>query len=147
MSAPSPDAATGRPGPVPDEDSREYWSALRRHSLVLQRCTSCGATRFPFLTACPQCGSLAAEQVSSSGRGRIYSWIVAHVPVGSLTAAELPCAIVTVELDEGCRLLGRYASPAAPAIDQRVIPRFVDHENWTELVFESDDPSVARQEG
>jgi uncharacterized OB-fold protein len=89
------------------------------------------------MPGCPQCGSTAAQPIAVSGSGRIYSWIVVHRPVGSLTEDELPAAIATVELEEGCRMLGRLDSSVRPAVDLPVTPRFIDHEGWTELAFGS----------
>jgi uncharacterized OB-fold protein len=87
------------------------------------------------MPGCPHCGSAEADLVQVSGAGRIYSWIVAHRPVGTLTEDELPCTIITVELDEGCRMLGRLDTSVRPAVDLPVTPRFVDHDGWTELAF------------
>jgi uncharacterized OB-fold protein len=122
------------PGPAADEDSAPFWSALREHRLVLQKCRDCGEVRFPRMPGCPKCGSSASEDVSASGTGRIYSWIVVHRPLGTIPEDALPCTIATVELDEGCRVLGRLVSGSA-GIDLPVSARFVDHDEWTELTF------------
>ena len=124
-----------RPGPEADEDSAPFWEALRAHEVLVQKCANCDVVRFPPMPGCPHCGSATAKHVVVSGAGQIYSWIVAHRPVGTLTADELPCTIVTVELDEGCRLLGRLDSSVVPSMERRVVPRFIDHESWTELAF------------
>jgi uncharacterized protein len=124
-----------RPGPVPDEDSAPFWDGLREHKVLVQKCANCAQVRFPSMPGCPHCGSPAAERIAVSGAGRIYSWIVAHRPVGSLTEAEVPVAIATVELAEGCRMLGRLDPSVQPAVDLPVAPLFVDHEGWTELAF------------
>ncbi len=87
------------------------------------------------MPGCPQCGSPAFTEVSSGGDGRIYSYIVVRRPLGSITEAELPCVIVMVELDEGCRLLGRLRGFDTAAIDQPVSASFVDRGSWTELAF------------
>jgi uncharacterized OB-fold protein len=129
---PSEDA---RPGPEIDEDSAPFWEGLRAHQVLLQKCANCDVVRFPPMPGCLSCGYPTAKSLRVSGAGRIYSWIVAHRPVGTLTADELPCTIVTVELDEGCRMLGRLDSGVVPTMDLRVAPRFVDREGWTELAF------------
>jgi uncharacterized OB-fold protein len=128
-----------RPGPEPDEDSAPFWEGLRAHRVLVQQCAYCTLVRFPPMPGCPNCGSVAAERVAVSGAGRIYSWIVAHRPVGSLTEAELPCTIATVELEEGCRMLGRLDPSAAPSVDLSVLPVFIDHDGWTELAFAARD--------
>ncbi len=42
--------------------------------------------------------------MEAAGSGRVYSWVTARV---ALTAADVPYAVAVVELDEGCRVLGR----------------------------------------
>jgi uncharacterized OB-fold protein len=125
--------------PVPDEDSAAYWAALREHRIVLQRCTSCGETRAPRMPGCPRCGSEGFEDVQVRGNGVIYSWVVIHRPLGGLTEEQLPRTIATVELAEGCRVLGRLIREddegSDIAIDLPVEAVFVDHDEWTELAF------------
>jgi uncharacterized OB-fold protein len=52
---------------------------------------------------CPACHSLDWEAVEASGRGRVFSYVVAHHP--PVPPFEYPNAIVLVELDEGTRLV------------------------------------------
>lgn len=137
----SPTGASGAAvsRPVPDEDSADYWAALRDHRILLQQCRRCGETRFPRMPGCPQCGSEQFHDVEVRGSGKVYSWIVIHRPLGGLTAEQLPRTIATVELDEGCRILGRLvngtAEAADVAADRPVEAVFVDHDDWTELAF------------
>jgi uncharacterized OB-fold protein len=120
-------------GPVADEDSAPFWDALRGHQVLLQKCANCREIRFPPMPGCPKCGAGQSEHVTASGLGRVYSWIVVHRPLGTITEPDLPCTLATVELDEGCRVLGRLTGDAS--IDLRVEARYVDHDNWTELAF------------
>ena len=120
--------------PVPDEDSAPYWAGLREHRLELQRCDACGEVRFPRMPACPRCGSPEWSAYQATGAGRVYSWIVVQRALPPFEAADLPATIATVELDEGCRLLGRLVTGAA-GVDVRVSADYVDHADWTELVF------------
>lgn len=130
-----------RPGPVPDLDSEPFWRGLREHRIDLQQCGRCREVRFPPMPGCPRCGSPDSVHVSAGGRGRVYSCVVVHRPLGTFTDAELPATIATVELDEGCRVLGRLLldvhEPAVGGalIGQPVAACFVDHESWTELAF------------
>lgn len=120
-------------GPAVDDDSDSYWAALREHRIELQKCGACSEIRFPPMPGCPNCGSSDADVVTATGRGRVYSWIVVHRPLGTITEAEVPCTIATVELDEGCRVLGRLTGEAA--VDLPVTAVYVDHDDWTELAF------------
>jgi uncharacterized OB-fold protein len=122
-------------GPVPDEDSAPYWAGLRERRIQLQKCAVCGEVRFPRMPACPACGSPAWEELAAAGTGRVYSWIVVHRPLGTLTPEDLPCTLATVELDEGCRVLARLTAEYEVMTDLPVTADFVDHGEWTELVF------------
>ncbi len=125
--------------PVADEDSAPFWQALREHRVLLQKCSNCREIRFPPMPGCPNCGSGEWEHLTATGLGRIYSWIVVHRPLGTITEADLPCTLATVELDEGCRVLGRVTGEAG--VDVRVSARYVDHDDWTELAFEPATPA------
>ena len=120
-------------GPAVDDDSARYWAALREHRIELQKCCECSEIRFPPMPGCPNCGSTDADLVIAAGHGRVYSWIVVHRPLGSITEADVPCTIATIELHEGCRMLGRLTGQAA--VDLPVTAVYVDHDDWTELAF------------
>ena len=46
-----------------------------------------------------------------------------------------PYVVATIELDDGCRMFGRIEPHEAAAIGLEVMPRFIDHDGWTELIF------------
>lgn len=124
-----------RSGPVQDEDSQPFWDGLARHELTILRCRACGRTRAaPRIPACPRCGADAADEDRATGRGAIYSWIVVRHPIGTITEDETPCTIVTVDLDEDCRMVGRLVD-GTPDFERPVHARFMDHDGWTELAF------------
>ena len=95
-----------RPVPYPDDVSEPFWSACVRHELVVQTCVSCGHRRFPPRPMCPQCHSFEATWEPSSGRGRVWSWVVAHPPVVASFAERVPFNVAVIELDEGVRMIG-----------------------------------------
>jgi uncharacterized protein len=125
--------------PQPDEDSASFWAAASEHRIVLQQCQQCREIRFPPMPGCPNCGSPDFHEVESPGSGRIYSWIVVHRALAGLGPDQVPRTIATVELDEGCRVIGRVVGGGEPGIDKRVRPTFVDHDEWTEIAFELGD--------
>jgi uncharacterized OB-fold protein len=98
----------GRPLPEPDEWSRGFWESCRGGRLSMQRCLQCLRFRFTPRPMCPRCGSLDWDYAPVSGRGTIYSWVVAHPPVLPAFRAAVPMAIVLVELEEdpGLRMIG-----------------------------------------
>jgi uncharacterized OB-fold protein len=127
---------TRGPAPDADEESRPLWEALARHRVVVQECRACTRRRFERMPACPWCGGEAATEVEVPGTGTVYSWVRAHRALGPVTAGgDLPCSIVTVDLDGGGRVFGRLEPAAAATIGLAVAPRFVDHPGWTELRF------------
>jgi hypothetical protein len=123
--------------PQTDIESRPYWDALREHRVVVQRCASCGRLRFPPMPGCPYCGARGREQVEVSGAGRVYSFVRVHRALTPAMEGEVPYVVAVVQLgDGGPRIIGRVdGDPFAVAIDDEMVPRFVNHDGWTELRF------------
>lgn len=101
-----------RPLPESDDASAPFWEAASRHELIVQRCASCDAFRHPPRPMCPVCTSLEHRWERASGRGRIWSWIVAHPPVLPAFADRVPYNVVVVELEEGVRMIGNLLDAA-----------------------------------
>ena len=132
----TPPAPTGASAPEADEESRPLWEALSAHRVVVQECEACSRRRLERMPTCPWCGGEEAHDVEVAGTGTVYSWVRAHLALGSgAPEGDLPYAIVTVDLDGGGRVFGRLEPPEAASIGLAVGPRFVDHPGWTELRF------------
>ena len=95
-----------RPVPYPDDASEEFWAACARHELLLQKCASCLRFRFPPRPMCPRCNSMESTWGRASGRGRVWSWVVAHPPVLPAFADRVPFNVAVIELEEGVRMIG-----------------------------------------
>ncbi len=94
-----------KPVPVPDPDTQPFWEGCQQGKLLLQRCDACSRFRFPPGETCPNCGSDRASWVGSSGRGRVFSWIVVVHPVPrEIYAADVPYVVALVDLEEGVRM-------------------------------------------
>ncbi len=92
--------------PVINYDNEEYWGAMRRHKLVIQRCKGCGLRVHPPRPMCPRCLSTDREWVSSEGKGTIYSWVNFVYEKAGYPGIKTPYAVVVVELDdEGVRIV------------------------------------------
>lgn len=93
------------PQPLPDVDTEGFWKATAEGRLALCRCTECRRWQHPPLERCGKCGGPTAFE-DTSGRGRLYSYIVERR--GSVTGylAELPYVVGLIELDDqpGLRL-------------------------------------------
>ena len=124
-----------RPVPPPSALSAPYWEGATAGRLLIQRCTGCGTLRHYPRLLCSNCHSTAVEWVEASRRGVIHSWTVAHHAYHPSFAAELPYTLVTVDLEEGPRALGRWIG-ATPRIGQAVAGRFEPREGGADLVFQ-----------
>ena len=99
-----------KPVPHPDAESLPYWEGAAQGVLRLQRCASCGAVRHYPQLVCSRCYSLEVEAFDASGRGTVHSWTVAHHAFHPAFKGDLPYTLVTVDLPEGPRVLGRLDS-------------------------------------
>jgi uncharacterized OB-fold protein len=106
--------------PGADEDSGPFWDAARRGELRMQACRRCGRLRFPPRPMCPWCRSLEADWPLVSGRGTIWSFVVAHPPLLPAYAALAPYNVVVVALDEDptLRLVGNLVASAEGPINE-----------------------------
>jgi uncharacterized protein len=86
--------------PAPDADSAPFWDGCAVGELRVQRCASCGRSRMPPRPMCPWCRSLDGSWEATSGRGRIWSWVVSHPPLLAAYAEQAPYNVVVVELDD-----------------------------------------------
>ncbi len=103
-----------KPMPHATPESQPYWDAAEAGRLKLQRCTACGTVRHYPQLVCANCYSLGVEWIDASGHGTVHSWTVAHHAFHPAFKAELPYTLVTVDLAEGPRALGRL-DPASQA--------------------------------
>jgi uncharacterized protein len=112
--------------PAPDEDSEPFWDGCAAGELRTQACASCGRLRFPPRPMCPWCRSFEVEWRPLSGRGRIWSFAIPHLPLLPAYAAVAPYNVVVVELDEdpSLRMVGNLVEgPNSPlnAIDPSTV--------------------------
>jgi hypothetical protein len=116
--------AARRPRPARTQDTAFFWEGVAAGELRIQRCTGCKALRHPPGPMCPHCQSLDWDTLVSTGRGRVYSYVVAHHP--PVPPFRYPNAIALVELDEGTRLVSNLIGidPARIEIGQRVRVEF-----------------------
>lgn len=131
-------ASPEKPLPVPSTLSQPYRDGLAAGELRLQYCAACGIPRHYPRLLCDRCYDAAVHWKPVSGYGRIHSGTVAHHAYHPGFAAELPYTLVTVDLDEGPRALGRWRGGALEMGDA-VVARFETVENGVELGFEPDD--------
>lgn len=99
--------AYGKPLPLLDGTADEFYRFCKKHELRFQRCTDCGTWRHVPRDMCAKCGSWKWEWAKSSGRGKLFSWTVATLPMHPAFKDEVPYAVTLIELEEGPRLVSR----------------------------------------
>lgn len=125
----------GLPLPAVTDDTRPFWDACRRRTLVVQRCTGCATLRHPPAPVCWRCRSFAHQWVAVSGQGTVFTHTVVHRAFLPALEGHVPYAVVLVGLDDapGVRILSNLveAPPEAVRIGLPV-----------EVVFEDVAPDV-----
>ena len=94
--------------PVAESFEEGFWEAVKQKRLVFQRCTECGEFLHPPRPMCHKCHSYDLEWVESTGKGKIYSWVVFTREVNPLY--RVPFEVVLVEMEEkGVRFISNMA--------------------------------------
>ncbi len=106
---------------LPDLDeptAAGFWEGCARGELVVQACGACGRRRMPPGPMCPHCQSTDVRWEPTSGRGRVWSFIVAHPPLLPAFAAVAPYNAIIVELEEDPML--RFAGNLVAGADGEI---------------------------
>ena len=114
----TPAEKPAKPLPQVGPDMQPFFDAAHRYELVVQQCARCQALRFPARAICSRCLSRDAAWARMSGRGTVFSFAVMHQAIHPGFAAEVPYAVVVIELEEGVRLLSNLVG--CPARDIRI---------------------------
>ena len=94
-----------RPRPVTTPLGEPFWEACRRHELVAQRCSGCGAFRHYPQPLCPGCHAADFTWEKLSGKGTVYSYTISHRAFHPAWESHVPYVIATIELAEGVRMV------------------------------------------
>ena len=112
--------------PVPGPVNQEFYDGLKRHELLLQKCTDCGKFRFWPIEMCPFCNSFNYEWARCSGKGTVNSYTIQHATM------PYPWPVLLVELEEGPRLVSHgLMSPEEVRIGMPVV---VDYEKVSDEI-------------
>jgi uncharacterized OB-fold protein len=111
-----------KPVPSIDPDSQPYWEGAKDGRLMIQRCNATGQTFLYSRQLVPGVVESEVEWIEASGRGTIYSFTVARRPAGAAFQGDCPYVIVSVELEEGARVMSNLVTddPDSVAIGQPV---------------------------
>jgi uncharacterized OB-fold protein len=99
-----PMASVGGAAPQPLPGTRPFWDGTQAGELRLQLCDSCDTHVLYPRPHCPACGAEALSWVRASGRARLYSYVINHMPMPGWTGV-MPYVIAVVELEEGPRMM------------------------------------------
>lgn len=123
--------------PVVDDTSGPFWEATLAGELRVQACGECERLRFPPRPMCPHCQSLKVSWPLMSGRGRIWSFVVAHPPLLEAYAALAPYNVVVVELDGDphIRMVGNLVATKGAPINS-VDPATIEIGEPVRVVFD-----------
>ncbi len=97
---------------------KEYLTALTENRLLGLKCSDCGFITAPPRLACRKCASQDNEVVELSGKGKIVTFTVVHLPPDS-RRGQPPYLVVMVELDEGPWIMGNLSGldPAEASLE------------------------------
>lgn len=97
-----------RPMPKSTDDlNGQFWANCATGKLCFQLCQDCGVWRHMPRYMCAACGSHKWEWKESSGKGRIFSWIITHQAMHPKFREEAPYSVLVVEMEEGVRFVSR----------------------------------------
>jgi len=83
--------------------NQAFWDSARRGVLSLPACGACGHVWFPPSPACPKCLSKNVGFRETSGRAKLWSWIVIHRQY--FKDFPPPYLVAFVELESGPMLM------------------------------------------
>ena len=84
--------------PRPTEVDQPHWDGLKRHELLVQRCTGCSTFVWYPAEVCPSCHELALEWTPVEPAGTVYSFTVQYQRTGSRFDGDIPFVSAVVEL-------------------------------------------------
>lgn len=99
--------------PTITPETQFYWDGARAGKLLLNACKPCGGKAyFPPRPFCPTCSSRDVTVIEASGKGRLYSYVITHLPA---LGYEPPFTVAVVMLEEGVKMVSNILDcPAEP---------------------------------
>ena len=115
--------AARKPLPAADADTAQLWEGLRQGKLLLQHCDDCKLVQYYQQALCRRCGSENLVHRPASGHGKVHSFSVVHRAPGPAFKADVPYAVLLVELREGPRMISTFVGgdPAEVTFDMDVM--------------------------
>jgi uncharacterized OB-fold protein len=124
----------------------EFWAGTARGELLVQACASCGQWRHPPRPMCPHCRSTAVTWARTTGRGRVWSFVVPHPPLLPAYSPLAPYNVIVVELDDDptIRMVGNLVTSGDGEINE-IDPHSIEIGEAVRVVFHQvDDVALPR---
>lgn len=135
-----------KPVPTPTPTTQPFWDGTARGELWIQRCVTTGRCFTYPRRFSPYVVNGEVEWVRASGKGRLYSYVINHLP-GPGYADEVPYVIAIIELEEGPRMLANLHDveprPEALELDMPVRATFEPRGDLAIVQFVPDRPASA----
>lgn len=121
---------------VEEPHAAPFWEGCARGELLLQTCGDCALAVHPPRPMCPRCRSLNRTFVPTSGRGRVWSYVVPHPPLLPAYSPLAPYNVIVVELDENptIRYVGNLLASPDGAINE-IDPHTIEIGEPVRVVF------------
>jgi len=102
------------------QEDAPFWEGVERGELRVQGCARCGRMRFPPRPFCPACQAPESAWQATSGRGTLWSYVIAHPPLVPPFAELAPYNVIVVALEEDphIRMVGNLLAHPQGAINQ-----------------------------
>ena len=108
---------------------------LKQGKLMLPKCEDCGKPFFYPRVLCPFCQSRHIGWIQASGRGKLYSFEIAHQNFNPAYKIKPPYIFAMVELEEGPRMMSNLINiEPDPAHIQCDMPVEVVYEKLTDTI-------------
>jgi len=105
-----------KPIPAVTPEMEPFFAGAARGELWIQRCADCGTYRFPARELCATCLSAGATWERACGRGVVYAFTIMHQVYHPAFAAEVPYAVVIIQLAEGPKLTSNLVDVPASEV-------------------------------
>lgn len=87
----------------------QYFEGLREGRIAVRTCADCDARQWPPRELCSNCQGSNFTSSDAPIVGEVYTYTVMYRAFHPWFKDQLPYGVVVVEVDEGIRIIGRYA--------------------------------------